>query len=430
MSETGKESGGQRLAPLLRVPQVAPAKGAQKHLVPPIGLPRVLQKTVSFYDTCAALLPGWLSSLLVHLGLAILLGVLVVKVPASPGPSLLSFEVGGGSGQGETTTGLELNRTLAERGDASATEIQVASPPQPADEIDAKLSIEVIELAIPEKHTDGRLAESALHSTQEILGGARWGRGGGDGEGIGGEGFGTGHGTAPTKTQVFGVAEEARSFVYVFDHSDSMISTLSYTSEGKTVFSITPLEAAKAELLRSLDDLGANQGFQIVFYNHGFNVFEDQGPSTHLLRGTPENKKRAASFVMSTYGEGSTNHMPALEAALYFRPEAIFLLTDGEAKDDPSQADLAFIRNMNRGRTKINVIHFSLVPRIGGTLAQLAEENRGRHLSFNLSRLGPGMQKAAARERKNSAGNVDEENVGEGNAHGENAMTDPRLRAP
>ncbi len=122
----------------------------------------------------------------------------------------------------------------------------------------------------------------------------------------------------PRATRVFGVVEEARSFVYVFDHSDSMVSALSYTSEGKTVFSITALEAAKAELLRSLDDLDANQGFQIVFYNHVFNVFEDQGLSTHLIRATPENKQRASGFVASTYGAGSTNHMPGAGGGTLF----------------------------------------------------------------------------------------------------------------
>jgi hypothetical protein len=171
-----------------------------------------------------------------------------------------------------------------------------------------------------------------------------------------------------------------------------MTSTLSFTSEGETVFSITPLEAAKAELLRSLGELDRNQLFHIVFYNHQVWLFDSGSPSARrMVMATPQNKQRAASFVGSVYGQGGTRHVKPLEVALQMRPDVIFLLTDGEAKDDPSDAQLASLRRMNDGRTRINVIQFVHTPVTDSKLVRLATENGGRHVFFNIARLGPGM---------------------------------------
>jgi hypothetical protein len=197
---------------------------------------------------------------------------------------------------------------------------------------------------------------------------------------------------APVKTSVFGLAAEGETFVYVFDRSESMNSTLSYTSEGETVFSITPLQAAKAELVRSLGDLDRGQRFHILFYNHEVWTFDPgRGASNRLLVATRENKRRAENFVASVYGNGNTKHVKPLEIALRMRPDVIFLLTDGEEKDDPTAADLARLKRLNGGHTKINVIQFCYTVRTGGALVQLANDNDGKHIFFNIARLGPDM---------------------------------------
>lgn len=193
------------------------------------------------------------------------------------------------------------------------------------------------------------------------------------------------------RTAVFGLAAEGERFVYVFDRSESMNSTLTYSSQGTTVFSITPLSAAKAELLRSLEDLDRHQRFHILFYNHEVWMFDAGRASKSLVAGTPENKRRAASFVAGVYGYGNTRHVKPLEVAIGMRPDVIFLLTDGEAKDDPTEDQLARLRRLNRAGTKINVIQFCLEPRTDSTLVRLAQENDGRHIFMSITRLGPGM---------------------------------------
>ena len=80
--------------------------------------------------------------------------------------------------------------------------------------------------------------------------------------------------------------------------------------------------------------------------------------------------------------------------ALELHPDVIFLMTDGEEKDDPTLDELKAVRRLNRGRTRINVIHFCLQARPGSTLEKLAKENRGQHLSFLLTKLVPNMMDA------------------------------------
>jgi hypothetical protein len=172
-----------------------------------------------------------------------------------------------------------------------------------------------------------------------------------------------------------------------------MNSQFSYTSEGKTVFSITPLVAAKAELVKSLEDLNPGNKFHIIFYNHESWVFDPGGRSSHrgLITLTDDSRKRAIGFIASVYGDGQTRHVPPLEMAIRMKPDVIYLLTDGEEKDDPSPEELARLRKLNKGRSRINVIQFVFAPGVDSALEDLAKENGGRHIYMNISQLAPGL---------------------------------------
>ena len=327
-------------------------------------------------------LPSWLASLVAHLSLVLLLALLVVGDGSlGRGGIALDVALGVADGAGDGADPLE---------DAIAMPSELSAPPianpnaESVETIENEL-VEQPEIKSPEIPTSVRSPE-AVHSA---LVGA--GAGLGQGHAKGDDRDDGGIGLAPVRTQVFGVAGEGTDFVYVFDRSESMNSVLSYTSEGTTVFSITPLDAAKAELLRSLDDLQARHRFGIVFYNHSPWLFTLEKRSQAMLAATSNNKQRAASFVASVYGYGKTQHVKPLEIALRMRPDVIFLLTDGEEKDDPSADQLQQLRRLNDGRTRINVVQFCFRPRSGGALVQLAEENGGRHIFFNITRLGPKM---------------------------------------
>lgn len=203
---------------------------------------------------------------------------------------------------------------------------------------------------------------TALEATQGPVGGGRPGR----------------NGLRPgqTRTSVFGTVGEGSKFVYVFDRSGST------GGAGRS-----PLAAAKAELLRSLEDLDTVHQFQIIFYNEVPVLFNPSGASGRLAFGSPENKERARRFIGSIIPAGGTRHEDALKAALKLQPDVIFFFTDA---DEPrlSAKQLEEIRRRANG-IAINAIEFGLGPKQSGMsfLEKLARQNGGQYAYVDITKL-------------------------------------------
>jgi hypothetical protein len=207
------------------------------------------------------------------------------------------------------------------------------------------------------------------------LGGLFGSKGSGDAKEGDGAGLGKGHGYG--KTKFFGVEAEGNKFVYVFDRSFSMTS-----------YESIPLKTAKIELLSSIERLQDQQQFYCVFYNHQPWPYEPYGSSRGRLHfATSENKNRFRNFLYELPAEGGTSHVPALEWAIRKKPDVIYLMTDGEEKDDPTRAELQKLTRMNSGGASIHVIQFTLEPRPDSTLVQLAKLNRGKHRFVDIQKL-------------------------------------------
>lgn len=178
------------------------------------------------------------------------------------------------------------------------------------------------------------------------------------------------------RTSVFGASAEGYKFVYVFDRSGSM------GGSGHTA-----LSAAKAELLKSLNDLDEIHQFEIVFYNEHPQVMDISGPG-RLVFATEQNKALAREFISRIRADGATNHEDALLLALRLRPDVIFFLTDA---DEPTlnRRQLEHIRRVNAGIAIINAIEFGLGPSLNDDnfLKRLARENSGQHVYFDISQL-------------------------------------------
>ena len=174
---------------------------------------------------------------------------------------------------------------------------------------------------------------------------------------------------------VFGVPGEGYSFVYVFDRSTSM---------GGPGFS--PLEAAKAELLASLDSLAETHQFQVIFYNQNPSIFNPAGRG-RLALADEATKDNARRFVGGITASGSTNHEAALKAALDLNPDVIFFLTDAE-EPQLTQYQLSRVQRLNGGAS-ICAIEFGIGPEPSGDnfLKQLARQNGGRHGYVDVTRL-------------------------------------------
>jgi hypothetical protein len=177
-------------------------------------------------------------------------------------------------------------------------------------------------------------------------------------------------------TSFFGVEASGRRFAYVLDRSGSMGDP-----ENK------PLYAAKQELLASLSRLGDVHQFFVIFYNEEPAVFNSAGAGRQLVFANELNKQSARRFVESIQARGGTRHYDALSMAIALRPDVIFLLTDGEPKDDLAAEQLARLARLNEGIAQIHVIQFADSPYENNSLVRLAKENRGQHTYKDLSEV-------------------------------------------
>lgn len=179
--------------------------------------------------------------------------------------------------------------------------------------------------------------------------------------------------TGPTaQLSLFGSASAVgRSFVFVIDRSESM------GGEG-----LGAIGAAAKELTVQLEQLTAEQTFQVVAYNQSVALFDRD-----LIPADEPNKQRLVQFVADTAAYGQTEHLRGLLAALKLKPEVIFLLTDG---GEPllDNAQLRSIRESAGGRTSIHCLHFGRGPAPEGEhfLQRLAAENRGSYVYIDMNR--------------------------------------------
>jgi hypothetical protein len=146
-----------------------------------------------------------------------------------------------------------------------------------------------------------------------------------------------------------------------------------------------PLRAAKAELLESLERLDGLQQFFLIFYNEDVRQFVPGPRARHFADDA--NKTAARRFVDSVQAQGGTRHFEALQRAINLRPDVIFLLTDGEQKDDLSADELTRLSRLNGGLSQIHVIQFAGAAYAGNSLVQLANENRGQHNYKNIREI-------------------------------------------
>lgn len=176
-----------------------------------------------------------------------------------------------------------------------------------------------------------------------------------------------GEGAGQTTTSVFGVSGSGSTFVYVFDHSESMSA-----SGGK------PLRAAKQELIRSLRTLSERQQFQVIFYNDRPKAFSPDGQTTGLVFGEDGIRRRAEAFVNRTVAVGGTEHQLALRMALRLAPDAIFFLTDASIQTMSADQMADIRRRAEQSGTVIHAIQFGSGPEPASSfMKEIARQNRG-----------------------------------------------------
>jgi len=175
------------------------------------------------------------------------------------------------------------------------------------------------------------------------------------------------------QVSLFGVNAEGGKFVYVLDRSGS--------TEGKV------LNAAKAEILASIAKIDDVHQFQLVVYNERPKAFNPAGPHGQLAFGTDANRTEVKRFLGSIEADGGTDHVAALTMAIRMRPDAIFLLTDGD-KPYVTTKELARIDRIGPG-IAIHAIQFGEGPQTGGRgwMGKLAQQSGGEFRYVDTTKL-------------------------------------------
>jgi hypothetical protein len=116
------------------------------------------------------------------------------------------------------------------------------------------------------------------------------------------------------KTTFFGVPARGQFFVYVVDCSGSMLDD-------------DRLTRATIELRRSVFALQQPQKFEVIFYsNESIPMPGGPIPRTADLQA----KNQLLLWLRLIEPDGGTDPRPAMKQALMLRPDAVFLLSDGE----------------------------------------------------------------------------------------------------
>jgi hypothetical protein len=158
----------------------------------------------------------------------------------------------------------------------------------------------------------------------------------------------------------FGLAARGSKFVFVVDRSGSMGND-------------RKLEEAKKELMRSVYALERASKFFIIFYETGFQPM----PANGLVPATVPNKNTYLGWVEGIRPGGNTHPSQAMLKALALKPDAIWLLSDGEFNENIDVPDL--IRTNNPG-AKVQIHTIAFHSDAGApALQRIAEENRGTY---------------------------------------------------
>ncbi|MCA9260882.1 MAG: VWA domain-containing protein [Planctomycetales bacterium] len=172
---------------------------------------------------------------------------------------------------------------------------------------------------------------------------------------------------------VFGLEGVGTRFVYVFDRSTSMEGTL--------------LQAAKRELIQSLDSLDSVHQFAIIFFNFDLAVWD--GGENRVAFADERHKRLAARFVEGIAAFGATQRKAALARALAMQPDVVFFLTDNDDPMSPADVGRAIAQAQRQG-TAIQTIEFGVGPasQRENFLTRLARETGGGHVYINTLKVG------------------------------------------
>jgi hypothetical protein len=176
-------------------------------------------------------------------------------------------------------------------------------------------------------------------------------------------------------TSLFGVNDEGERFVYVIDNSGSMESR-------------DALQFAKNELLRSVEALGEEQRFLVLFYNSELTIIAPHTPQPQMFHGTDAHRLDLSQQIASIEGDGGTDHVLALRESLEYHADVIFFLSDA-GNPNLTTSEIEDLTRRNGGASRIHCIEFGDHPEVAredpsNPMRRLAEANHGRYVYMDV----------------------------------------------
>jgi Mg-chelatase subunit ChlD len=165
---------------------------------------------------------------------------------------------------------------------------------------------------------------------------------------------------ASGESEFFGIQAKGKKFVYVVDCSGSM--------NGQR------FDEARAELLESVSGLGEDQSFFVYLFNNQSYAMYSPDIASAMTPATTPNIAKLERWVSGRQAGGGTEPLDALTQAIDMRPDAIYLLTDGQF----SAAVVGEIQKRNRNKVVIHTIAF-VDPSGEWLLKQISSQNGGLH---------------------------------------------------
>jgi hypothetical protein len=162
------------------------------------------------------------------------------------------------------------------------------------------------------------------------------------------------------QTSFFGIRAAGRFFVYVIDGSGSMIDDDRFPR-------------ATIELRRSVLALQAPQQFEVIFYNDE-SIPMPGGPRPRPA--DPQTKSQFLGWLSLMEPASGTEPRPALRQALGLRPDAVFLLSDGEFP----RGTVEEVARLNTRRIPIHCVDLS-GGLAGDQLRRIARDSGGQYAS-------------------------------------------------
>ena len=291
-------------------------------------------------------LPSWLVSFIVHLTLLILLALLSLN--AGKGPQIVELQLA----EAESFDNMRvLDLVIDQELDRVEDSAQLEMAEEDQLSFESEMDLQQAEFADLKSGLD--LSASDRNSLEGD--GAQLSRG--DGK----------------SARFFGAGAVGTKFVFIIDCSGSMDEEYRW-------------DTAKRELRDAVGGLTRKQKYYVFLYNSHAYGMTTKRPK--LLPAIKSTRKKTFDWLTQQYPVGDTRPWMAVKAALGMQPDAIFLLSDGELKDET----VRLLRRDNRAGAQLSdprgkrielsdkiPIHTVFLGKGVGkqTMREIADENNG-----------------------------------------------------